>query len=593
MQPVDFTTLMALCHSLQADWVPSRCETVVQLDTTTLALGLRTLDQRGWLMISWHPQAARLHLGDAPPKGQDTFTFSQQLKHQISQLALVAIAPVAPWERAIDLQFGPRPGDPPQWHLYVEIMGKYSNVILANAQNQIVTAAHQVSDQQSRVRPIQTGDPYVLPPAIMNTLPSLGESQAAWQERVTLVPTTLKKMLMQSYGGLSSSLVRSLLTAAQLAPDQTADSLTQADWDRLFEVWQQWLTNLDQGQFYPGWVEGGYTVLDWDGAAPAADIHALLNQYYGHELHLQQFDRIQNQVQQRLKVVLDKLRQKASTFEQRLDQSANADQCRQQADLLMAYSYRWQPGTTQLTVEDFATGQPVTLAIDPDKTAIQQAQRLYKQHQKLKRAKDAVVPLLAEVQGELAYLEQVEAALGQLPHYEEPADLDALMEIRNELVQQGYLALPDYRPGDGQRPAPKDDRKAAVDGCRQLLTPDQLTVLVGRNNRQNDLLISTIATDYDLWFHTQEIPGSHVLLRLEAGQAPSDRDLEYVADLAAYFSRARQSDQVPVVYTQPRYVYKPKGARPGMVIYKHETVIWGQPRRIEQRTRDAKDLQPA
>ncbi|MGB3309033.1 MAG: NFACT RNA binding domain-containing protein [Nodosilinea sp.] len=573
MQPVDFTTLMALCHSLQADWVPARCETVVQLDTTTLALALRTLDRRGWLTISWHPQAARLHLGDAPPKGQDTFTFSQQLKHQLNQLALVAIAPVAPWERAIDLQFGPRPGDPSQWHLYVEIMGKYSNVILANAQNQIVTAAHQVSDQQSRVRPIQTGDPYVLPPAIMNTLPSLPESQASWQERVMLVPSTLKKMLMQSYGGLSASLVRSLLAAAHLAPDQPAETLTQADWDRLFEVWQRWLRCLDKREFFPGWADGGYTVLDWEEIAPVADIHALLNQYYGRELNLQQFDRIRNQVQQKLKGVLAKLRQKASTFEQRLDQSAKADQYRQQADLLMAYSYQWQPGLTQLAVDDFETGEPINLAIDPDKTAIQQAQRHYKQHQKLKRAKDAVVPLLREVQAELAYLEQVEAALSQISTYDEPADLEALIDIRNELIQQGYLASPDYRPSD---------RKASDEGFRQFQTPDGLPVLVGRNNRQNDLLISTVATDYDLWFHTQEIPGSHVLLRLGAGQAASDRDLHYVADLAAYFSRARQADQVPVIYTQPRHVYKPKGARPGMVIYKHETVIWGQPRRAEQ-----------
>jgi predicted ribosome quality control (RQC) complex YloA/Tae2 family protein len=573
VQPVDFTTLMAICHSLQTDWVPSRCETVVQLDPTTLVLGLRTLDQRGWLTISWHPQAARLHLGAAPAKGPDTFTFSQQLKHQLNQLALVAIAPLAPWERAIDLQFGPRPGDPPQWHLYVEIMGKYSNVILANAQNQIVTAAHQVSDQQSRVRPIQTGDPYGLPPAIMNTLPSLGESQGTWQERVTLVPTALKKMLMQSYGGLSSSLVRSLLAAAHLSPDQTADTLTQADWDRLFEAWQRWLTSLNQRHFYPGWWEDGYTVLDWEGVAPVADIHTLLNQYYSHELHLQQFDRIKHQLQQRLKTVLDKLRHKASTFAQRLDQSAQADQYRQQADLLMAYSSQWQPGLTQITVDDFESGEPVTISIDPDKTAIHQAQRLYKQHQKLKRAKDAVAPLLAEVQGELAYLEQVDAALGQLPYYHEPADLEALIDIRNELVQQGYLVVPDYRPGDA--------RKSSTEGFRRLRTPDELTVLVGRNNRQNDLLISTVATDYDLWFHTQEIPGSHVLLRLEAGQVPSDRDLEYVADLAAYFSRARQADRVPVVYTQPRHVYKPKGARPGMVIYKHETVIWGQPRRVE------------
>lgn len=163
MQPVDFTTLMAVCHDLATHWVPARCEQVVQCDTTTLAIALRTLDRRGWLTVSWHPQAARLHLGDAPPKGQDTFTFSQQLKHQLNQLALIAITPLAPWERALDLQFGPRPGDPPQWHLYVEIMGKYSNVILANAQNQIVTAAHQVSDQQSRCGPFKRAIPTCAP----------------------------------------------------------------------------------------------------------------------------------------------------------------------------------------------------------------------------------------------------------------------------------------------------------------------------------------------------------------------------------------------------------------------------------------------
>jgi predicted ribosome quality control (RQC) complex YloA/Tae2 family protein len=579
MQPVDFTTLMAVCHDLQTHWLPARCEQVVQQDTTTLSMGLRTLDRRGWLTISWHPQAARLHFGAAPPKGQDTFTFSQQLKHQLNQLALVAIQPVAPWERALDLQFGRRPGDPPQWHLYVEIMGKYSNVILTNAQNQIVTAAHQVSDQQSRVRPIQTGASYELPPAIMNTLPSLKESQVSWQERVTLVPTTLKKMLMQAYGGLSSALVKALLTAADLHPNQPANALSQADWDRLFAVWQVWLTRLDQGQFDPGWTETGYTVLGWGMTAPVDNLHDLLRDYYTHELNHQQFDRLKNQLQQKLKGLLAKLRQKAETFLNRLDQSAQADQYRQQGDLLMTYAHQWQPGMTEMIVEDFATGDPVTIPLAPDKTAIQWAQRLYKQHQKLKRAKDAVAPLLAVVLAELAYLEQVEAALNQLDCYREPADLEAMVEIRNELVQQGYVATPDYRPTD-RRPTQEE-------GFRRWRTPDGLTVLVGRNNRQNELLIATVATDYDLWFHTQEIPGSHVLLRLEAGQVPSDRDLQYVADLAAYFSRARQADQVPVVYTQPRYVYKPKGSLPGMVIYKHETVIWGQPGRIENQVMDA------
>ena len=104
---------------------------------------------------------------------------------------------------------------------------------------------------------------------------------------------------------------------------------------------------------------------------------------------------------------------------------------------------------------------------------------------------------------------------------------------------------------------------------------------IGRNNRQNDRLTFRTAGDYDLWFHTQESAGSHVLLRLEPGAKPNEADLNCAADWAAYHSRARQSEQVPVVYTEPKYVYKPKGAKPGMVIYKREKVLWGKPHKIQ------------
>ncbi|XGB40954.1 MAG: NFACT family protein [Nodosilinea sp. LVE1205-7] len=572
MQPFDFTTLIAVVQDLRNHWMPSRCEQVVQWDTTSLALALRTLNQQVWLTLSWHPQAARLHLGEAPPRGQDTFTFSRQLKHQLNQLALVAIEPIAPWERVLDLQFGPRPGDQPQWHLYVEIMGKYSNVILVNAQNQIVTAAHQVSEQQSRVRPIQTGDIYRVPPALMGGLPSRQESQQAWQDRLTLIPNRLSQMLMQSYAGLSSALVRSLLAKAELETDPFSDHLRQADWNRLFAVWQHWLLTLETGNFHPALTPDGYTMLGGD-QPTGMTIHQVLHQYYGDQLNRQQFKQLKNQLQQRLKGSLTKLQQKISVFDQRLQESNQADQYRRQADLLMAYGHQWQPGLTQMVLEDFITGEAVAIAIDPDKTAIQQAQRFYKQHQKLNRARTAIAPLLAEVKAELDYLQQVEAALTELTDYTEPADLEILTDIRNELIQQNYLAAPDYGSGH-QRPG-------KTEAFRHCLSPDGLTVLIGRNNRQNDQLVSSIATDYDLWFHSQEIPGSHVLLRVDPGQVASDRDRQYAADLAAYFSRARQADQVPVVYTQPRHLYKPRGARPGMVIYKQEIVIWGQPRRVE------------
>ncbi len=584
MQPVDFTTLMATCAELRRDWLPARCEQVVQRDRTTLCMALRTLQQRAWLTIAWHPQAARIHIGEAPPKVPDTFTFSQQLKHQLNGLALVAIVPAAPWERVLDLQFARRPGDPIQWHVYVEIMGKYSNVVLTNAHNQIVTVAHQVTDQQSSVRPVLTGTPYVLPPAVVGPFPTLSEAQARWQERLTLIPTSLKKALFQSYSGLSSSLVRDLAARADLDLHQSVTTLTPEDWGRLFEQWQFWLHSLEAEQFYPCQLEdGSYSVLRTDGE-PVGTVQTLLQTYYTAKLDVQVFDRLHHQLTQRLKHLLHKLRQKEETFRSRLEQADAADQYRQQADLLMAYSYQWQPGLQAMVLADFVTGEPVTIPLDPEKNAIQNAQAYYKRHQKLKRSRQAIEPLLKAVRAEVAYLEQVDAAVKQSDRYETGADLTAIADIRDELIQQGYLDDPTYRPGQNRS---RDDLNV-----RKFLTPGQLEVWVGRNNRQNDLLISQVATDYDLWFHTQEIPGSHVLLRLQAGQVPDEADLQFTADLAAYFSRAQQADQVPVVYTQPQYVFKPKGARPGMVIYTHETVLWGQPQSLRQQMANPPQQQP-
>ena len=117
MQSLDFTTLSATCAEIADPWLPARLEQVYQIDRQTIALYLRTFDRKGWLIISWHPQGARLHIGDPPPKVPDTFTFSDQLRHQLNGFALTKLAFVAPWERVIDLQFAQRPDDPALWHL--------------------------------------------------------------------------------------------------------------------------------------------------------------------------------------------------------------------------------------------------------------------------------------------------------------------------------------------------------------------------------------------------------------------------------------------------------------------------------------------
>lgn len=572
MQTFDYTTLSAVCSDIRANWLPSRLEQVYQRDRYTIAIALRTLKSRGWLEVSWHPQAARIHIGSPPPRSPDTFTFSQQLVHQLGGLALVTIETIAPWERAVDLQFARRPGEPALYHLYVEIMGKYSNVILTDANNIIITAGRQISEKKSSIRPILTGEVYQQPPKLTTAIPSLDESQQDWYERVSLIPGAIKSQLPKNYRGVSPALVQSMLVAANLSTESTTDKLTSKQWQGLFKQWHIWLKALQEENFQPAWTESGYTVLGWGAVEKVKDIQELLNRYYTDKFNQQIFAQLKHQLSQKLSNILGKLRTKAQTFEKRLQQSEQSDEYRTQADLLMAYLQEWEPGMEEITLADFETNEPVKIKLQPDKNAVQNAQKLYKQHQKLKRARTAVEPLLAEVNAQIEYLEQVEAAISQIDSYLEAEDLQALEEIREELIAQKYLEDSEYR---------RRGSNDATTNFHRHQTPSGFEVLIGRNNRQNDQLTFRVAGDYDLWFHAQEIPGSHLLLRLEPGAVPEENDLQFTANLAAYYSRARQSEQVPVIYTPTKHVYKPKGAKPGIAIYKQETILWGKPQSVK------------
>jgi predicted ribosome quality control (RQC) complex YloA/Tae2 family protein len=578
MQQVDFTTLTAIVRELQPDWIPARVETVYQFDRYTLALGLRTLEKRGWIAISWHPQAARIALTDPPPRTPDTFTLSQQLRSVLGGLAMTEMEIILPWERLVRLTFASRPGAEALYHLYVEPIGKYSNLTLTVAENLIITTAHQVNNKQSSVRTIETGRPYEVPPSLTDPMPSLEESMERWSDRVSLIPDKLNQRLVRSYRGLSTILMNELITAAGLDPAQTTDTLSRSDWEKLFGYWQIWLktlTQIDGYRFHPHLTNHGFSVLGLGNiGTPVATVNETIETYYTRILDREAFTQLKHQLTQKLSTILAKLRLKANTFKTKLQESTGADEYRTNADLLMAYLQAWQPGMKQIILNDFETGEPVKIKLEPEKNAIQNAQFLYKRHQKLKRAKLAVDPLLAEVQSQIDYLEQVEESILQT---EEDSKnnvremLQTLLEIKEELVNTGYFPTPDRLA----------KAELAETKPRSLKTPNGFELLIGRNNRQNDRLTFKTATEYDLWFHAQEIAGSHGLLRITPGEVAQEADLQFTANAVAYYSRARQSQSVPVVYTETKYVYKPKGAKPGMVVYKHEQIVWGHPQILD------------
>ena len=588
MQPADLTTLVALTHELDQACVPARLEQVHQSDRHTLHLQLRTLEKKQWLLLSWHPQAARLHLCSPPPKNPDTFTFSQQILHQVAGFALVAVQLTSAWERVIDLQFAKRPDDDVQWHLYLEVMGKYSNAILVNANGEIVTAAHQVSSKQSRVRPIQTGDRYELPPALLEAIPNLSESFGSWQDRLVLIPKEIKRNLLSNYRGVSSSLVRSLLAIADLDGGKNVADLAEQEWESLFRAWQIWLTCIAKKKFFPHFEEKGYSLIGEETQSPLLTTNDFCDRYYSQQTGQIAFQQLHQQISQAIHNQLTKLTIKENEFLDRLKLSAQADDFKNKADLLMAHLHLWKIGMKAIALTDFHSGESISISLDPTLNAAQNAQSFYRKHQKQKRAALAIAPLLKSVQQEIAYLEQVSTAVSLL----EQNELSDLQEIRAELSQQGYLKVTaEYAPrtknisknnnkGGNKNNFKNKSKQDEIPNCHRFLTLNGFEVWVGRNNYQNDLISFRIAGEYDLWLHAQEISGSHVLLRLPAGAIADDQDLQIAANYAAYYSRARQSDQVPVVCTVPKYVFKPKGAKPGMVVYTHEKIIWGQPKSL-------------
>ena len=209
---MDLTSLRAVLAELRPALVPSRFEKAQQPGAQTLQLGLRSLDGMQWLELSWLAEAPRLHAVAPPPRVGEGSTLAQQLQHGLRGLALVQLAQIG-CERVVELGFARRPGDPIERVVVLELMGRHSNLFLLDGERQVICLARQVREQQSRLRPIGTGDPYQGPPPLQGEPPSLDEPLATWQRRLQLQDLPLAQALVRSYQGVSPALAAQLLTA--------------------------------------------------------------------------------------------------------------------------------------------------------------------------------------------------------------------------------------------------------------------------------------------------------------------------------------------------------------------------------------------
>ncbi|GAQ80351.1 hypothetical protein KFL_000520210 [Klebsormidium nitens] len=611
LQPVDYTTLAASCFELETEWLPSKVERITQTDKHTVAIGLRTLEQNGWLYLCWHPVAARLCTGGAPPvsPSADGFSFGEQLRQTLRGLALLEVGLPEKWERVARLRFGVRPGDPPVKDLYVEVMGRYSNVVLTSPQGEVIACAYQVGSKMSSLRTLQTGSQYVLPPPASGLSPTDVQTLDDWADVLVRVDQpTASKSLVRAFRGVSPTLAAELVSKAGVDPNKPFCDLTSEDRSRFFDAWKDWLERLEGRRFRPGIdsATGKYTVLADDPApepvqngthhgqavnAPSGEgIHTMLDEYYSTLYSGDAFGALKQQLTSKVRAALKRLQGKAKVYQDQLASADGAADVVRKADLLMAYLHECPPRASEVTLNDFETGEPVVIALDPDKPALAVAQKMYKRSSKLRRSRAAVEPLLEEALEELRYLQEVDLSLQELESFQREDDLRVLEEVRDELIEAGYVKpVPTGGPVSGKGKRKKSRAPGSADltaNMRKLSSPSGFVVLVGRNSRQNDTLTHRVATQYDLWFHAQGVPGSHVLLRVPPGQSAGQDDIGFAAGVAAYYSKMKGNHRAPVIYVAPKHIGRPRGARPGLVTVENETVVTGdgstEPQGVEQ-----------
>lgn len=593
----DYTTLAAAVEELQA-WLPAKCDQVVQVSAATLALGLRTATARTHLYLSWQQHAAGI-TRDGPPASRgaasEAFGFGEQVQAALRGQVLTAVALPARWERVVSLSFAGRLGQDASHVLYHEVQGRYSNLVLAaGEEGSIVAAGHQVGGKQSSLRQVQVGGAYELPPPGPGLDPDVHSLVADWQQVVVQQaaqpgkqPGSLSAALVRAFRGVSPALVRELCSAAGVAENAAPGSLTGEQWGALWQQWQHWLERVCSGSFAACCCPntGRMSVLGIY-SQPVESLLELLHSQYSSAKEQGEFAAVRQQLQGGVGAGIQRQLKKLESLWRQGGQEGKHLETSKLADLLMANAHRWHPGMKSMEVEDWDAPEGTLVAVPLEgRSAVDQATKLYKQAGKQRRAVQAVAPLMQQALQVLEFLQEVALQLEQL---DGPSDLAALREIQADLVEAGFIkpsreaALVQKAASKAKRAIRRSKEQAgAAAGLRRYITPGGLTVLVGRNSRQNDLLSTKMVQPPDLWFHTRGVPGAHVLLRVPAGQSAADADVQFAADLSAYFSKSRLDTKVSItmVRNPPKHITKPTGARLGQVLVRKEEVVIGRPDR--------------
>lgn len=524
-----------------------------------LVITVRAHGKNHQLLLSANPNYARVQITKIPnvnPAEPNNFTMV--MRKYLNGAILQTVSQLDN-DRVIKLTFTRRNelGDQTQLTLIVEIMARHSNIILVNQQNnKIIDAIKHVSGDMNRYRLILPGATYINPPKQDLVNPFSLTDFTPIAELVSQFPNVdvLAAELSKYLQGLSKD--TALALATQLHQPNTVE-----------DNFKTFINQFNNPQ--PTIAKNGsnkliftpFEFLNTTDSTHYSSLGELLDQFYEQKATI---DRVQQQGAALIHVVkhqLKKNRLKLKKQTQELAATKNADEFRIKGEILTTYLYQINRGDSKVTLPNFYNNnEPIDISLSPEISPSKNAQKYFKKYQKLKNAVIYLDQQLKLTNKEIAYFENIQSQI----ELANPADLK---DIKIELEQEGYLNANNFK-------RKKNKRSEKVSKPEQYLSSDGTTILVGKNNLQNDKLTMHDADKRETWLHTKNIPGSHVVIK---SFNPSKTDIEEAAILAAYNSKAQKSTKVPVDYTLIKNVRKPNGAKPGLVIYDTNQTILVDP----------------
>lgn len=453
-------------------------------------------------------------------------------------------------------------GDLSHKRMYIEIMGKHSNIIFTDENNKIIDSIKRISANMSSLREVLPGREYFLPEELKKK-DLLNTGLEEFIEILKSKEYPLVKSIYMNFAGISPLIAEEIILRASLLSQAPSTSLSELEYTHLFHTIQNLLEDINAHNFTPNIIYKGEEAIEFSSIN--------LYSYEGKEYKRESFDSVSkmlydfyssreafvlnrqksSDLRRIVNTALERASKKYDLQKKQLQDADKKDIYRVYGDLLNTYGYSLKGGESSFTTENFYDdNKEITIPLDKNKSAKENAKKYYDKYAKLSRTTKALSEEILKTKNDIEHLQSIQTAL------EVSSDDESLSQIRQELVDFGYI----------KKHSSAKKQKIASHPYHYI-SSDGYDIYVGKNNYQNEELTFKVATGNDWWFHAKGIPGSHVILKSNNEEELPDRAYEEAAALAAFYSKAKDADKVEVDYIQKKNIKKVAGAAPGFVIY--------------------------